>query len=176
MNLGLPDKLAADFPNFTPVERPIINTSLIPNSNWISGFTSGDGHFNVNINSAPRNKVGYSVRLRFRITQHIRDIQLMEAIISYLGVGKIYKYASQPAVYLEVSDFKSISNIVIPFFKKYPIYGDKLHDFLDWCSIQNLISKGSHRTEEGFNVINNLRLGMNKGRVACSVKNKNNSI
>jgi hypothetical protein len=33
MNLGLPEKLTIDFPNFTPVERPIIKTDIIRNSN-----------------------------------------------------------------------------------------------------------------------------------------------
>jgi hypothetical protein len=32
MNLGLSEKLLIDFPNFTPVKRPIINTDLILNS------------------------------------------------------------------------------------------------------------------------------------------------
>jgi hypothetical protein len=40
MNLGLPDKLIANFPDYSPVERPIVNTDLIPNSNWISGFVT----------------------------------------------------------------------------------------------------------------------------------------
>lgn len=125
MNLGLPDKLITDFPDFTPVERPIINTDLIFNSNWISGFVllkQGDGHFSVIVHPAPRNKVKYSVSLRFRVTQHIKDIKLMETIVKHLGAGAVYKYHNQPAVYININDFKSITNIIIPFFEKFPCF------------------------------------------------------
>lgn len=49
MNLGLSDMLKSEFKNFNPIERPIINTENIPNPNWIAGFVSGDGSFDVNI-------------------------------------------------------------------------------------------------------------------------------
>lgn len=160
-NLGLPEKFIAEFPNFIPVERPIISSNIIYNSNWISGFVSGDGSFSVIV---PRNKVKFSVKLRFRITQHIKDIKLMETIVKHLGAGTVYKYTSQPAVYIDISDFKSITNIIIPFFEKYPIYGVKLNDFLDLCSIQKLMKENSHCTSEGLELINKIRLGMNNGR------------
>lgn len=58
----------------------------------------------------------------------------MKSIVKHLGAGQIYKYPSQPAVYINISDINSITNIIIPFFEKYPIRGVKLNDFLDWCS------------------------------------------
>jgi LAGLIDADG endonuclease len=47
----------------------------------------------------------------------------METIVKHLGAGTVYKYNNQPAVYINISDLKSITNIIIPFFEKYPIYG-----------------------------------------------------
>jgi len=47
----------------------------------------------VNIHKS-KNKLGYRTRLRFRITQHERDIKLMELLIQYLGTGKIEKTSS----------------------------------------------------------------------------------
>jgi hypothetical protein len=55
----------------------------------------------------------------------------METIVKHLGAGTIYKYTSQPAVYINISDFLSITNTLIPFFEKYPIHGVKLYDFID---------------------------------------------
>lgn len=40
----------------------------------------------------------------------------METIVKHLGVGAVYKYTSQPAVYINISDLKSITNMIIPFF------------------------------------------------------------
>lgn len=164
MNLGLSEKLIIDFPEYYPVERPIINTESILNPNWISGFVTGDGSFSVIVHPAPRNKVKFSVLLRFRITQHKKDSKLMELIVKHLGAGKVYKNTNKPAVYINISDFKSITNLIIPFFEKNPVHGAKSLDFIDWCKIQKLIFENKHRTLEGLDLINNIRSGMNNNR------------
>jgi len=69
--------------------------------------------------------------LRFRISQHSRDIKLLEKIVEYFGSGKIYKYDGKYAVSLTIVDFTDISNIIIPFFNKNPLIGVKLYDYLD---------------------------------------------
>jgi hypothetical protein len=130
MNLGLSDMLKSEFAGFTPVERPVINNDNIPDPSWISGFVSGEGNFDVRI-SQSSNKIGYRVQLRFRITQHERDLKLMENIIKYFGSGKIYKYNGKSAVSLTIVKFSDITNIIIPFFKENPLVGVKLYDYLD---------------------------------------------
>ena len=86
INLGLSDMLKSEFDEFTPVKRPVINTENIPDPNWISGFVSGDVNFDVRVTQST-NKIGYRIQLRFRITQHERDLKLMENIIKYLDVS-----------------------------------------------------------------------------------------
>lgn len=49
MNLGVSDFLKSEFIDFTPVERKVINTEIIPDPNWIAGFASGEGCFDVRI-------------------------------------------------------------------------------------------------------------------------------
>ena len=72
MNLGLSDFLKSEFNKFTPVERQIIKTESIPDSNWVAGFVTGDGSFDVKITQQQTNNIGYRVQLRFRISQHAR--------------------------------------------------------------------------------------------------------
>ena len=50
---------------------------------------SGEGCLDVRLSPA-RNKEKYRVQLRFRISQHERDLRLMENIIKYFGCGNIY--------------------------------------------------------------------------------------
>ena len=100
MNLGLSDFLKSEFLNFSPVKRPVINTENIPDNNWIAGFVSGEGNFDVRITQQLSNKIGTRVQLRFRISQHERDLKLMELLNKYLGSGSIYKYPKQPAIAL----------------------------------------------------------------------------
>ena len=78
MNLGLSYFLRSEFNEFTPQERPVINTENIPDPNWIAGFVTGEGNFYANITQST-NKIGQRVQLRFRITQHDRDIKFLEA-------------------------------------------------------------------------------------------------
>nr|YP_010130230.1 LAGLIDADG endonuclease [Clavaria fumosa]QPZ51131.1 LAGLIDADG endonuclease [Clavaria fumosa] len=164
MNLGLSDLLKSNFNNVNPLERPLINIENIPNSNWIAGFVIGEGNFDIRIAQQSSNKIGYRVQLRFRISQHERDLKLMESLIKYLGCGKIYKYTNQSAIVLTIFKFSDIYNVIIPFFKKNPLLGVKQLDYLDWCQVAKLINEGYHLTLEGFNFIRKIKLGMNTGR------------
>jgi hypothetical protein len=115
MNLGLSDIIKSDFNNIIPVERPIILITNIPDPNWISGFVTGEGSFDVSIKQS-KNKIGYQVLLRFRISQHQRDIKLIELIINYLGSGKIEKDSRHPVVSLKIVKLSDITKIIIPLF------------------------------------------------------------
>jgi hypothetical protein len=102
-----------------------------PDPNWIAGFVSGDGNFDVRITKNSTYKIGHRVQLRFRISQHDRDRKLIEYLSKYLGSGKIYKYAGKPAVVLTVFSRLDINNNIIPLFEKNPILGVKLYDYID---------------------------------------------
>jgi hypothetical protein len=131
MNLGLSDMLKSEFAGYTPAERPVINyDNVIIYPSWLSGFVSGDGNFDVRM-PPTKSKIGYRVQLRFRISQHERELKLMEKIVKFLGSGKIYKYNGKSAVSLNIVDFAVITNIIIPLFKENPPVGIKLYDYLD---------------------------------------------
>ena len=164
MNLGLSDMLNSEFAGYTPVERPVINSdNVILDPHWISGFVSAEGNFDVRIPST-NSKLGYRVQLRFRVTQHSRDLRLMEKIVEYFGSGKIYKYAGKSAVSLTIVGFTDITNIIVPFFNKNAIIGIKFYDYLDWCKIHSLMINRAHLTVEGINSIREIKSGMNIGR------------
>lgn len=164
MNLGLSDTLKSEFKGFIPVERPAIVTDNIPHPSWISGFISGEGNFDVRISSSS-NKIGYRVQLRFRVSQHERDLILLENIRNFFGTGNVYKYKGKSAVILTIVNFSDITNRIIPFFKENPLLpGIKINDYLDWCKIHKLVEDGNHLTLEGLNLIRELRSGMNTGR------------
>ena len=85
INLGLSEILGpkSEFNSFIPVKRPKINTEKILDYNWVAGFVTGEGCFEFVkflglAFATTNNKIGYRVQLRFRITQHERDKNLME--------------------------------------------------------------------------------------------------
>lgn len=163
MNLGVSDVIKNKFKFFKPVERPTVHITEIPDPNWVSGFVCGEGNFDVGIRES-NNNVGFQVVLRFRITQHIRDTELMNLLINYLGVGRLENDTRGSIIYLVVARFSDLNQKIIPFFNQYPINGIKHLDFLDWCKIANLINIGSHLTTEGLEEIRRIKSGMNKGR------------
>lgn len=164
MNLGLSDMLNSEFAGYTPFERPIINyDNVILDPHWISGFVSAEGNFDVRMPST-NSKLGYRVQLRFRISQHSRDLMLMEKFVEYFGAGKVYKYGGKSAVSLTIFDFTDITNKIVPFFYQYSIVGIKLYDYLDWCKIHSLMVYRSHLTVEGINSIREIKSCMNTGR------------
>lgn len=63
-----------------------------------------------------------------------------------------------------VSKFEDIFNIIIPFFKKYPLYGDKNLNYLDFVKAAFLIKDKAHLTQEGWDKVLTLKSGMNYGR------------
>lgn len=162
MNWGLSDIMKSRFPNHKPVIRPKFDNKQERSINpyWLAGFISAEGNFDVRIPTTT-SKLGYRVQLRFRITQHNRDIELMESIVNYLKCGKVYKYGGKSAVVYTVVDINDITNIIIPLLETHTVIGTKYYDYLDWCKIHDLITNGLHLTTEGIESIRKIKSHMN---------------
>ena len=163
MNLGLSESLKSEFKEFIPIERPLIQTDIITNPYWITGFVDGEGTFDIKIYSS-KTKVGFAVQLRFRIPQHERDSKLIELIMKYFGSGSIEKHTIHPAVTLVINKFTNVTEKIIPFFESYPLAGVKKNDYLDWCTVSKLMINKAHLTQDGLNLIRIIKSGMNKSR------------
>lgn len=133
---------------------------------WFYGVAA-EGCFYVKIIKSKTHKCGYQVLLVFNITQHVRDINLMELIIKKFGAGIIEKRSNGLAVNLTITKFSDITEIIIPFFTQNNVLVASLvkqFDYQDWCKIANLMSLGSHKTIEGLELIKSIKAGMNTGR------------
>lgn len=127
------------FPDITPVTRPLIRNQKIQDPNWLAGFTSAEGCFLVSISNSPTSKLKFKVYLNFKITQHLKDEDLLKTLVEYLGCGN---YGEEGLIgNFSVTKLKDLVDIVIPFFNKYPIIGVKLLDFEDFCKIAELMQK-----------------------------------
>ena len=160
MNLGLSEVLESNFIDIKPVDKPIFLTNKIHNANWLSGFVSAEGTFDINIHNS-KNKIGYQVRLRFRISQHVRDLKLMELLIKYLGAGIIELNSSKSIVILTIVKFSDLINKIIPFFEKNLLQRVKI---LDFCVVAKIMTEGKHLTIEGLELIRTIKSKRNKGR------------
>lgn len=170
LNLGLPVKLKEAFPNVTKVNRVEYKFNGIPDPFWISGFTSGEGSFQVLVRNSKN-----ELFTRFSIHLHIRDLEVLKAISTYFnkftpwpGPGALAEKKvtlTEKSAQLQISKFSDINDIIIPFFNKHPILGMKSLDFIDFKKVCNILKYKEHLTSTTvFNQIIEIKSGMNLNR------------
>jgi hypothetical protein len=159
----LSDTLLAAFPKTEPVPRPEVVDQVIQDPNWVAGFTSAEGCFIVAVTKSTASKSG--VRLRFQVTQHSRDIELMISFIEYLDCGGSFNVtADKKAGNFIVTRFSDIIEKIIPFFDKYPVEGVKALDYADFKRVAELMRVKAHLTADGLEEIRQIKAVMNTGR------------
>jgi len=72
---------------------------------------------------------------------------------------------SAKVVNFQVTKFFDIVNIIIPFFNKYPIQGQKALDFEDFKKVVEIMEVNNHLTVKGFEKILKIKEGMNNNRL-----------
>ena len=155
MNKGLPETLKMAFPNITPNTRPLVISSKIRDPNWVVGFTEAEGCFFVKIAKSLNKKP--SVKLGMQITQHSRDITLINSLTTLFGCGRVEKHYGAPAVNFIVLKLSDMTKDIIPFFDTYPLVGSKAKDYEDFKKIAFLMTSKVHLTKEGLDEISKIK-------------------
>lgn len=186
LNRGISEELLEAFKSeiiskkIQPVDRPEFKFKGILDPNWISGFSSGDGSFNIKIANSETTKIGSRVQLRFTIGLLLREREVIEGIAKYFNLFT-EKVTSSPEVidfefkYIQISqerntvtlqilNFSKIINTIIPFFENYPIEGQRSLDFFDFKEVAELMKNKKHLTQEGFERILKIKSNMNDNR------------
>ena len=130
----------------------------------ISWFASGEGCFLVTLIKTTSNQLGYWVQLSFQLTQHTRDIELINNLKEYLDCGQTTVYDDHNFIKYVVSNISDIMEKVLPFFDKYSIVGVKSQDYEDFKQVVLMVKDKKHLTLEGLNLIKKIKEGMNKLR------------
>jgi hypothetical protein len=160
INRGLSEKLKIDFPNVTPISRPLVEDQKIKDPNWLAGFTEGEGYFLVDIYKSSSVKSGFAVKLKFSLAQHSppllrgsrgkppgRDEKLLKSFYEYLGCGYYYERPNRFAGDFIVTKYADLTAKIIPFFNNYPLVGAKRQDYL--CQVAELMKTKAHLTASG---------------------------
>jgi len=144
--INIPSNQLNKLPFSTLIQRPKLNP-------WfVTGFTSGDGSFNLKIGSSATTSIGVRTQLRFGIAWHIRELDVIKGLAAYFNllnpiVSKSLKVSdvkyknitiTSKAVIFNLKKDSDIVDIIIPFFDKYPIQGLKALDFEDFKKVERL--------------------------------------
>ena len=117
-------------------------------NSFISGFTEGEGCFCVSFSRRAKLNTGIEVRPSFAISQHKRNLKLLQLIHSVFKCGAIrYSNADQNYKY-EVRSIADLMKIVNPFFEKHPLMGVKNQDFQNFKKVCEMVYANQHRNKE----------------------------
>lgn len=201
INKGVSKKVSKYYPDILAADVPIINLPEKLNSQWVSGFVGGDGGFSIYVRSAndyalnpstqgqdpgsgPR---GEKVYCRFHITQHSKDLKLMQMFVQFFGCGKVDVrsnictplsqspkggYRRSPGgtppkgrCDFIIQDTSFLLEKVVGHFDLYPLINLKHEDYLCFKQALLLIKEKRHLTREGLDKIKSLNLEMNSNRL-----------
>lgn len=129
------------------------------NPNYIVGLIDGEGSFTVYIRN-PQLKKNVQRRVkaepRFYVKLIAKDKKILYALKKFFGCGNVYfqgdkRKNHQDCYRYEVANRKDLKNVIIPFFKKYPLrIISKRTDFRIFCRLMKLITDGQHLEKEGL--------------------------
>ncbi|CAF3467965.1 unnamed protein product [Fusarium graminearum] len=105
----------ADYLLFKQAIAIIKNKEHLSLKGILKGFIDAEGSFQV-ITQNNRN-----VSLRFSLTQHIKDEELLKDITTYLNCGRYYKSPGRDEGQYLVTIFSDINDKLIPFLNEYPL-------------------------------------------------------
>ena len=110
--------------------------------------------------------LGYICQPQFRIAQNKGDdYHILIKILEKLGCGNIVKPSiDRDEYYISVDSIKDLIDIIIPFFKRYPIYGAKLLNFNDFCMGIDIMKNNGHLNMDGLKELKVLANSMNSFR------------
>ena len=151
--------------NFWQREKLHMREIISPEN--ISGFVVGEGCFYVEFGKDIKYLLGTRVRPSFVIELAEDDKDILDAIQKMIGCGTVYlvdfgRYQTyykknwKRHVRYKVSNITDIAKKLIPFFKKYPLFGKKAKAFFFFERISEMVVLKKHLTSEGLKEISEL--------------------
>jgi len=139
--------------NKSPVRDPLSKEF----NEWFSGFVDAEGNFQVYLDRM-------YLRIKFRITLHIDDTEVLHTIQRRLGIGTI-RLQEISSVY-EISKLEDINLVLIPILESNTLRTTKYLDYLDFKSASLLLTSLSttRLDDKDYLWARDLMTQMNSGR------------
>lgn len=127
----------------------------------ISGFVVGEGCFYVEFGKDSKYLLGVRVRPAFTIELAEDDIDILISMKSIIGCGNVYhldygRYQGYQQkkwrrhVKYKVSNITDISQKLIPFFQKHPLFGKKAKAFDVFRRVVSAVLAKEHLSQDGL--------------------------
>lgn len=130
----------------TPLSSDGIKGKLNP---WfVTGFVDAEGSFAMSVFRSKTAAIGWTIEPSFSITMHVRDLELLNKIQLFFGLGQVHTKGENLAQYRVRS--REGLKVIIAHFVNYPLHTLKAIHFLRFCRILDLMNSGWHTNVEGF--------------------------
>lgn len=130
---------------------------------YIVGLTDGEGCFLVQI------RTDYRIVLRYFITQRFDNKELLDKVFDFFKIGYVYRKfqgndKKKMTYVYEVTKQDDIQNVIIPFFRNYPLQGVKKKSFERFARIAEIVKNRQDTRKldkKDLNEVWQLKLTMN---------------
>lgn len=144
------------------ISQSLLDKSSFMDNSWFTGFTEADGHFSIRYrerlekSDTRKRSRSESISLLFRLDQRAFDEYtstcmkpFMNDLASFLSCNvNSYTAKNKEVLSLHVSAIDNLK-LIVDYFNKYPLMGNKLNDFKKWEIVYNMIKSKEHLTAEG---------------------------
>ena len=152
----------------TSIEKYSISKEPLDSNPWLSGFIEADASFQVRTTlSGKYPKLECKLEISQRRLNHkgFDNIEFLTYIAEFLDteVKKIRSDKPKPEYRVRTTNLKGNINAK-NYLLKYPLFGTKHLDSLDWMVVVDMFDKKEHITIEGKEKIVKIKSGMNNYR------------
>ena len=128
---------------------------------WVIGFVDGEGCFSIGFVKQPDRpgrrgyRTGIQVSHEFAVTQGAKSLHCLHELREFLGIGQVlintrYDNHKEHLYRYVVRKRTDLLEVIIPFFRRYPMRSSKQQDFEKFARCVELIEAGTHKTREGL--------------------------
>lgn len=130
---------------------------------YIVGFVDGEGTFNFSFSQRSKLKTNLEIKPSFSVSQHKRNLEVIQKIKDYFGVGNIRFSKRDQNFKYEVRSLKDLTQKIIPFFKKHHLKTSKAKDFEIFSDICHSMVLSHHLNGDHLSEIIEKACRMNSG-------------
>ena len=128
---------------------------------YITGFTDGEGCFQVSFSKRKKMNLGIEVKPSFSLSQRKRNKDIIFFLQDFFKCGGV-RFSKKDQYYkFEVRSISDLMKKIIPHFQKNPLQTSKQKDFQIFTDICQLINSGQHLNPQGLTKIIDLSQNLN---------------
>lgn len=144
------------------------NIDSMSSNAWLSGFIEADGHFSIRSTELGKYP---KIECKFELTQTQKDKNkrdnmffLEEIALNFESIVKpIRKHSDNPEYRIRTTNLKA-NLAVVDYLKKYPLFGTKFSDYMDWTKVVELFNQSAFDHKLNMSYVKLLKSGMNDKR------------